>query len=58
MKTNKVELDVDFIGEQVALKPEEEKAISEFFRQRRMASRKLLSNSKIKKTNQINSKEI
>ena len=58
MKTKKSELDVDFIGEQVALKPEEEKAISEFFRQRRMASRKLLAKSKIKKTNEINSKDI
>ena len=55
MKTKKVELDVDFIGEQVALKPEDEKAFSEFFRQRQLVSRKLLSNSKIKKTNQINS---
>jgi len=58
MKTPKIELDVDFIGEQVALKPEDEKAISEFFKQRRMASKKLLSNSKIKKIDQINSTDI
>jgi len=58
MKTKRVELDVDFIGEQVALKPEDEKAISEFFRQRKLASKKLLRNSKIKKTNQINSTDI
>jgi len=58
MKTPKIELDVDFIGEQVALKPEDEKAISEFFKQRQMASKKLLSNSKIKKIDQINSTDI
>ena len=58
MKTPKIELDVDFIGEQVALKPEEEKALSEFFRQRQLASIKVLGNSKIKKTNEINSNDI
>jgi hypothetical protein len=57
MKTKKEELDVDFIGEQVVLKPEEEKAISDFFRQRQLASRRVLNNSKIKKANQINSKD-
>jgi hypothetical protein len=58
MKSKKIELDVDFIGEQVALKPEDEKAISEFFRQRKLASGKLIGKSKIKKTNEINSKDI
>ena len=57
MKKPKVELDVDFIGEQVALKPEDEKAFSEFFRQRQMTSRKLLRNSKIKITDQILTKD-
>ena len=35
MKTKKVELEVDFIGGQGSLTPSEEKAISEFFRERK-----------------------
>jgi hypothetical protein len=34
MKTRKIELDVDFIGDQVGLTSTEEKALSEFFKQR------------------------
>jgi hypothetical protein len=55
MKTKKIELDVDFIGEQVSLKAEEEKALSEFFRQRQLTSRKLLGTSNPKnEANKIN----
>lgn len=32
MKTKKIELDVDFIGEQTSLTKEEEKAISDFIK--------------------------
>jgi hypothetical protein len=35
MKAKKIELDVDFIGGQGPLTAEEEKALSDFFRQRR-----------------------
>lgn len=54
MKTTKIELDVDFIGEQDGLTMEEEKALNEFFKQR-----KLITNSSIKsskKRNQSSSK--
>jgi len=40
MKTKKTELDVDFIGGQSALTAAEEKALSEFFKQRRISSSK------------------
>lgn len=35
MKTNKIDLDVDYIGGQGSLTDEEEKALSEFFKQRK-----------------------
>jgi len=38
MKSKKIELDVDFIGSQEALSLEEEKALSDFFKRRKMAS--------------------
>jgi hypothetical protein len=40
MKQKKIELDVDYIGGQGALTVEEEKSLSEFFKQRKMNSRK------------------
>ena len=38
MKTNKMELDVDIIGDQKGLTANEEKALSEFFKERKSAS--------------------
>ena len=38
MKTKKAELDVDFIGGQSALTAAEEKALSDFFKQRKISS--------------------
>lgn len=35
MKTKKDELDLDFIGEQTSLTKEEEKALSEYFKQKK-----------------------
>jgi hypothetical protein len=46
MKTRKIELDVDFIGDQVGLTTTEEKALSEFFRQRKLASKPTSATSK------------
>ncbi len=43
MKTKKIELDVDFIGDQDGLTLEEEKALNDFFKER-----KLTTNSSIK----------
>ena len=40
MKTKKIELDVDFIGGQGPLTEEEEKALSEFFKQRKNTKNK------------------
>lgn len=40
MKTKKAELDVDFIGGQTALTVAEEKALSDFFKQRKISSSK------------------
>jgi len=40
MKTKKTELDVDFIGGQGSLTVEEEKALDDFFRQRKLTSKK------------------
>ena len=39
MKTKKLELDVDFIGEQNSLTSEEEKALSDFFKQKKIERR-------------------
>ncbi len=39
MKTTKKELDVDFIGDQKGLTKTEEKALSDFFRQRNLAGK-------------------
>lgn len=40
MKTKKTELDVDVIGGQGSLTPAEEKAISQFIKQRKLSSQK------------------
>jgi hypothetical protein len=40
MKQKKIELDVDFIGGQGALTIEEEKSLNDFFKQRKMTSKK------------------
>jgi hypothetical protein len=50
MKTTKIELDVDFIGEQNGLTMEEEKALNEFFKQRKLTTKSS------KKRNQSSSK--
>ena len=44
MKTKKTELDVDFIGGQSGLTQAEEKALSDFFKQKKIAS----TSSKVK----------
>jgi hypothetical protein len=44
-KIKKIELEVDFIGGEVSLTIEEEKALSAFFKQRKL----ILSNPEIKK---------
>lgn len=40
MKTKKIDLDVDYIGGQGSLTEAEEKALSEFFKQRKKTSNK------------------
>jgi hypothetical protein len=46
MKTKKIELDVDFIGGQGSLTIDEEKALSEFFKQRKLQNAKSVSTTK------------
>ncbi len=46
MKTKKIELDVDFIGGQGSLTVAEEKALSDFFRQRKLISKKSVDDKK------------
>ena len=46
MKTKKNELDVDFIGGQGSLTAEEEKALSDFFRKRKMTSKPSVDKTK------------
>lgn len=53
MKTKVIELDVDFIGGQSGLTKAEEKALSDFFRQRKLA----LKNSKLKQRRSLSKKE-
>jgi hypothetical protein len=50
MKTKKIDLDVDYIGGQGSLTDEEEKALSEFFRQSKKTSNKA-DNKKIRPVN-------
>ena len=40
MKTKKIELDVDFIGGQGLLTKEEENALSDFFKQRKLTTKR------------------
>jgi hypothetical protein len=49
MKTLKIDLDVDFIGGQGSLSVEEEKALSEFFKKRKL----LHNDSIIKKSRAV-----
>lgn len=56
MKAKKTELDVDFIGGQGSLTVEEEKALSDFFKQRKLTSKKPSGNEKqraVKRTKAI-----
>ena len=50
MKTKNIELDVDFIGSQEPLTAEEEKALSEYFRSKKiLKSKKIIYTSRSKK---------
>ena len=52
MKTTKLELDVDFIGGQTSLTVAEEKALSDYFKQRKANSIKAKSGQRIKTVKQ------
>ena len=52
MKTTKLELDVDFIGGQTSLTVTEEKALSDYFKQRKANSINAKSGQRIKKVKQ------
>ena len=52
IKTKKVELDVDFIGEQTSLSKEEEKTISDYIKRNKARKAKSLSRS-YKNTKQL-----
>ena len=52
MKTTKLELDVDFIGGQTSLTVTEEKALSDYFKQRKANSIKAKSRQSIKTVKQ------
>ena len=53
MKTKKIELDVDFIGGLSSLTVAEEKALSDFFKQRKTSS----TTSKIKQRHSFSKRE-
>ena len=55
MKAKKIELDVDFIGGQGALSAAEEKALSDFFQQRKMTNKTAIT---IKKVHKIKKKPV
>ena len=55
MKTKKEELDIDFIGEQTSLTKEEEKKLSDYFKQKK-ASLKLSERKKPLKNRKTASK--
>ncbi|MBC7383348.1 MAG: hypothetical protein H7296_10220 [Bacteroidia bacterium] len=46
VKNKKTDLDIDFIGEQGSLTIEEEKALSDFFKQRKLKTYKMNSTTK------------
>lgn len=52
MKTKKLELDVDFIGGQGSLTFAEEKALSDFFSQGKLTTKKSLLKKQLRKTKQ------
>ena len=52
MKTKKSELEVDYIGGQGPLTEAEEKALSEFFRQRKEVSKKSTVKQHLRKSKQ------
>jgi len=49
MKTQKVELDIDFIGGQGDLTEEEEKALSDFFKKKKLAKKAIKEKIKVRK---------
>ena len=49
MKAKKIELDVDFIGGQGPLTSTEEKALSDFFKRRRVTSQRGIAEKKIRR---------
>ena len=53
MKTKKIELDVDYIGGQGSLTESEEKALSEFFKKRKLASLKTATRTKRRKIKRL-----
>ena len=55
MKSKKIELNVDFIGGQGSLTTLEEKALSEFFKQRKLIKKRA---AKIKKTSKAKKLEV
>ena len=54
MKPKKIELDVDFIGGQGSLTAIEEKALSDFFKQRKLTDKKAGRDKKLKTTKRAN----
>lgn len=50
MKAKKIELDVDFIGGQEPLTAEEGKALSDFFKKRKLDSKRATDNRKVRTT--------
>ena len=53
-KTKKTELDVDFIGGQGSLTAPEQKALSAFLKQRKLASKKTIGAKKLRTTKPAN----
>ncbi|WP_192822670.1 hypothetical protein [Rufibacter sp. LB8] len=47
MKAKKQELDVDFIGGQTPLTTEEEKALSDFFKSKKLSTKKARNTKKV-----------
>lgn len=52
MKSKNAELDVDFIGGQGPLTSTEEKALSDFFKRRRITSKRSIAGKKIRRVKQ------
>jgi hypothetical protein len=47
MKTNKIDLDLDFIGGQGSLTKVEEKQLSDYFKNRKLSARKTVIQQKV-----------